>query len=83
MVMLDPALGMRLLFALGATNIIGLLLVLSSCRCIPMIGQLTSGLVKSKVYQKFYSYHCYYWLFFIISVILHAIIALIVIGIPQ
>lgn len=83
MVILDPALGMRLLFALGATNIIGLLLVLSTCRCIPMIGQLTSGLVKSKLYQKIYNYHCYYWLFFIISVILHAIVALMIFGILQ
>ena len=82
MVFLDPVLGIKLVYVLGITNIIGLLLVLFSCRCIPMIGALTTGLVKSKWYQSFYRYHCYYWLFFITSVILHAIIALLTFGFP-
>jgi hypothetical protein len=82
MALLDIALGVKMVYVLGVTNVIGLLLVLLSCRCIPMIGSLTAGLTKSKFYQSFYKYHCYYWMFFIISVILHAIVALLSFGFP-
>jgi hypothetical protein len=82
MVSIDPALGIKVIYTLGLTNVIGLLLVLSTCRCIPMIGELTAGLMKSKTYLRFYGYHCYYWLFFISSVLLHAVFAILVFGFP-
>ena len=34
-------------------------------------------------YKKFYNWHCYYWWIFIISVILHATLALYAYGIPN
>ncbi|MBS3108486.1 hypothetical protein J4409_01310 [Candidatus Woesearchaeota archaeon] len=38
---------------------------------------------RSRLYEKFYNYHCYYWWIFIISVILHATLALYAYGIPN
>ena len=82
MAFIDPVTGIKIVYLLGVTNLIGLLLVLSTCRCIPMIGKLTEGLTKSKTYLKFYSYHCFYWTFFIVSVILHMIFVYLVFGFP-
>jgi hypothetical protein len=82
MVFLDPVIGIKIVYILGITNVIGLLLVLSTCRCILMIGLLTQGLVKSKLYPIFYRYHCYFWIFFIISIILHAFVAFLTFGFP-
>jgi len=77
---LDPLLGARITYILGWANIIGLLLVLFSCRCI--LGLKPDSLSKSKIYMKFYRYHCYYWWFFIVSVAIHAIVAITVFGNP-
>jgi len=67
-------------YILGLANILGLLLVLFSCRCIMNIKP--ERLSKSKLYTNFYKYHCYYWWFFIISVLLHAILAITAFGNP-
>ena len=67
-------------YLLGYANIIGLLLVLFSCRCI--IGINPKALTKTKFYLAFYKYHSYYWWFFIISVALHAILAITAFGNP-
>jgi hypothetical protein len=70
----------KLTYLLGYANIIGLLLVLFSCRCIN--GIRPKALSKSKFYPVFYRYHCYYWWFFIISVALHAVLAITAFGNP-
>jgi hypothetical protein len=75
-----PELAVRAVYILGWLNILGLLLVLFSCRCIMNLKPET--LSKSKIYTKFYKYHCYYWWFFIISVALHAILAITAFGNP-
>ena len=67
-------------YLLGYANIIGLLLVLFSCRCI--MGINPKKLAASKFYLVFYKYHSYYWWFFIISVALHAILAITAFGNP-
>jgi hypothetical protein len=77
---IDPLTAAKASYMLGWTNIIGLLLVLFSCRCIMNLNQ--EKLSKSKFYIKFYQYHCYYWWFFIISVLLHAIMAIMAFGNP-
>ena len=71
-----------IVFILGLTNIISLLLVLFSCRCVMNKTYFVNLISKSELYHKFYSYHCYYWWVFITSVIMHVIIALYVYGIP-
>jgi hypothetical protein len=78
--MIDPAIGVKLVFILGFTNILGLLLVVSSCRCI--LGAFSDKLSKSKVYMAIYKYHCIYWWFFIASVLVHSIIAITFFGNP-
>lgn len=79
---LDSILGIKLTFILGITNIIGISLVFLSCRCL-MGKNLSKFLFKYDWYKKFYGYHCYYWWFFIISVLLHSLIALTTYGIPS
>ena len=73
-----PELGPQLVFILGITNIIGLLLVLLSCRCTLRI----KSFQRSRFYMWLYKYHCYYWYFFLISVFLHAVLAILVFGRP-
>jgi hypothetical protein len=81
MALIDPELGIKLVYVLGITNIIGLLLVLFSCRCMGF-PRLTRKLFNYSWYHKFYQKHCYYWWFFVISVLLHTIFAAIVFGWP-
>jgi hypothetical protein len=69
----------QILFIAGITNIIFLLLVLFSCRCI--LGRW-SKLGNNDRYLKFYKYHCYYWYGFIISVLIHTILAFYLFGWP-
>jgi len=77
---IDPLIAAKVAYLLGYANIIGLLLVLFSCRCI--MGIKPETLSKSKLYMKFYNYHCYYWWFFIVSVALHAVLAVTAFGNP-
>jgi len=77
---LDPLIAAKAAYLLGYANIISLLLVLFSCRCI--MGIKPQTLSKSKLYMKFYSCHCYYWWFFIVSVALHAVLAITAFGNP-
>lgn len=74
-------LGIQILFLLGLSNITFLILVLLTCRCMG-IPRLTRKMFESKKYMKLYSLHCYFWLAFITSVILHAIFAFLYIGFP-
>lgn len=69
----------KLVYVLGIVNLTGLALVLFTCRC--TLGRF-SKLWNIKWYQKFYNLHCYYWWIFLISVFLHATLALIVYGNP-
>jgi len=77
--MANPEILTKIVFVLGLTNLVGLFLIFFSCRC---------GIMKypklstSKTYMWFYKYHCYYWWFFLLSVLVHAILGLVVIGFP-
>jgi len=77
---IDPVVMAKASYILGYTNIIGLLLVLFSCRCIMSIRP--ERLKRSGLYTFLYRYHCHYWWFFIISVALHAILAITAFGNP-
>ncbi len=78
MVLIEPLLGARLVFVLGIANIILLLLVFFSCRCVGGRFLRPGG----KWYASFYKAHCVYWVLFFASVILHAVIAVLVFGNP-
>ena len=71
-----------IVFILGITNVVSIIMVMFSCRCVMNKTYFINLINRSKVYGKFYNYHCYYWWIFIISVILHAAFALYVYGIP-
>jgi hypothetical protein len=78
---LNPLTTALIAFILGWCNLLGLLLVLLSCRCILKINP--QMLARSKLYTTFYKYHCYYWWFFIASVVFHATLAIYSYGIPK
>lgn len=79
--MVDPALGVRLVYVLGIMNIFGLALVFFSCRCLMGSG-LFQMLWQRSWYKRFYSWHCYFWWLFFMSVFAHSVLALVVFGNP-
>jgi len=74
MAVIDPALGVKLVNLFGITNIITMLAVLLSCRCLSG-AKVAERLWRYSWYQKFYRFHCYYWWLFILSVLLHTTLA--------
>jgi len=81
MVIIDLVIAAKLTFILGITNIISLILVWFTCRC-TLGRKLTNKLWNYEWYKKLYNLHCYFWWIFIGSVIIHAILAILVFGIP-
>ena len=77
---MSPDILTKTVFILGALNIIFIVLVILTCRC--MMPKSMKRLFKYKWYKKFYHLHKYFWWFFIISVFLHAVLAIIVYGNP-
>lgn len=71
----------RIIFAFSITNIVLGILVFLSCRCMPGF-KFGHSLMQNKTYLKFYKFHVYLWLFFLISVLIHAIFAINFLGIP-
>jgi hypothetical protein len=71
----------RIIFIFSLTNIVLGILVFFTCRCMPGF-KFAHGLMQNKAYVKFYKYHGYLWLFFLISVLIHAIFAIGFMGIP-
>ena len=78
--MVDTVTAQKVIFILGITNIIFAVLIFFSCRC--MLEIFVGKLMKYGWYSKFYKYHCYYWRFFILSVIVHATLAFLTFGNP-
>lgn len=66
--------GYKLTFIFGIINIISLLLVFFSCRCLVGIN-FVKKMSKYKWYSKFYGIHCYYWWVLFISVFIHSLLA--------
>ena len=73
--------GARVLFTLGILNLVMALLILFTCRCIPTSKAL-EGLMKNPAYKRFYKYHCYLWWIFWPSVVVHAVLAIAILGVP-
>jgi hypothetical protein len=71
----------RILFILGIINLVTGLLIFFSCRCLPG-SKIGKGLMQRAWYQKFFKLHCFIWWIFWVSVIAHAILALIYFGWP-
>jgi hypothetical protein len=56
-------------------NIVCLLLLFFTCRFIPRL-RLTNPLAQKRWYKPMYKFHSYIWWLFIISVAVHAILAI-------
>jgi len=56
-------------------NIVLGLLVFFTCRCLPGF-KFARGLMQNKNYAAFYKFHCYLWLLFLVSVMVHAVFAI-------
>jgi hypothetical protein len=78
---LDAILLARIMFITGILNIIFIILIALTCRCIGM-NKMTRGLINKKWFLKLYDYHCYYWYLFFISVIIHAVAGFYLFGMP-
>jgi len=70
-----------LIIILGILSIISGLLIFLSCRCIPG-WKLTRSLMNNEKYKRFFKTHCSLWWVFWALVIVHAIIAIVYLGIP-
>ena len=81
MVLIDLNLGVKLVFILGIVNILSILLVFFSCRCLVGV-KFVNKLWQYGWSKRFYSMHCYYWWVFITSVFLHTILAFLIFGNP-
>ena len=66
---------LTVILAFSITNIVLGILVFFTCRCMPGF-QFARGLIQNKSYLKFYRYHCYLWLLFLASVMIHAVFAI-------
>jgi len=71
----------KLIFSLGIINLVTVALIFFSCRCIPGI-QIVGKLMKYPAYKRFFSYHCYIWWVLLPSVVVHASLALVFLGVP-
>ncbi len=71
----------RLIFILGIINLVFGLSIFFSCRCVPG-WKLTGGMMKYAVYKHFFKLHCYLWWIFWPSVLVHAGVAIVFIGVP-
>jgi len=71
----------RIIFITSMLNIALLILILTTCRCMNT-WRLTSWLNKQAWFKKYFRWHCNVWYFFLVSVIVHAVFALRLFGIP-
>lgn len=74
--------GPNISFILGLSNLIFMVLVFFSCRCI-MGKRITEFLWKQSWYQKFYVTHGWWWWAFFVSVGLHVIVTMLTFGLPR
>lgn len=79
--MLSTIVMLRIVFITAMVNIAFLLLILFSCRCMNM-WKISSGLNKHAWFKRIFKMHCYLWYIFLPSVLVHAVFAVRVLGVP-
>jgi len=80
--LLSAQVATRIIFSLGIINLVTGLLIFFSCRCLPGL-KIGKSLMRHRWYQSFFKLHCYIWWVFWASVVVHAIFAIIYIGVPS
>jgi hypothetical protein len=71
----------KLIFILGIINLVAVVLIFCSCRCVSG-NRIAGRLMKYSAYQRFFSYHCYIWWVLWPSVVVHAVLAIAFFGVP-
>ncbi len=71
----------RIVFITALINLAAIIMILLSCRCMNT-WKATSGLNKQAWFKKFFKWHCYLWFVLLPSVIIHAIMAIRLLGVP-
>jgi len=72
---------LRIIYVTAMVNLITILLILLSCRCINM-WPVTSFLTKYPWFKRFFKWHCYVWYVLLPSVLIHAVFALSLLRFP-
>jgi len=81
MAVFGGTLGFQIMFLLGIVNILSMLAVFFSCRC--LVGhKFVQAMMQKNWYRKFYSWHCMFWWIFFASVLAHTLLAFSVFGWP-
>ena len=73
--------GARIIFITAIVNIVTILLIYLSCRCLPT-SRLGKNWMKNITFKNFYKFHCYLWWIFGISVVIHVVFAIVRLGVP-
>lgn len=81
MPIIDPSLGIKLIVLMGISNLIWLILVRLSCRCM-LKHKFYTNWMKNKRFDAFFNLHCFFWLLLEISVLIHVTLVLLIFGIP-
>ena len=71
----------RIIFVLGIINLVTGIMIFLTCRY-PAGSKRLGKLRQYSFYQRLFSYHCYIWWVFWVSVIIHAIFAIGLLGNP-
>jgi hypothetical protein len=71
----------RLILVLGFVNLVTGFLILFTCRIVPAF-KPTRNLMQNSFYKKFFRYHPVLWWIFWVSVIVHAVFAINLLGWP-
>lgn len=79
--LIQTDLGAKLIYILGIINVISIILIFISCRCLAG-ANLVHRMMNYAWYRKFHLWHCHYWWIFFVSVILHTLLVFYLFGNP-
>ena len=79
--MLPAGIMLKIVFVTAIINLLSVLLVLTTCRCMNM-WKITSGLNKQAWFKRYFRWHCYLWYIFLPSLLIHVVFAFSLVGIP-
>jgi hypothetical protein len=65
----------RVIFFLGILNFVLVLLIFLSCRCVAG-SKIGSRLMTHRFFKRFFAKHCYLWVAFGLSMVVHAFLAI-------
>jgi hypothetical protein len=72
----------RIVFILGILNFLLFLLLLLSCRCVPMLSGFGKKWLEYPPFKRFYQWHCWLWLILLAAMVIHMVFAIGLLGIP-